>query len=99
MTDIARICGSPDRGGHAPGSPIGPATATPVGTLRHAWANYRDESFVLQFLSPKVMRDFRMFRLMDATRGSPTLLVDAIHDDQGYREIRRTLARSPTTPA
>jgi stage V sporulation protein R len=92
MTDIARICDQPtaeDRNWF----PDWAGNADALGTLRHAWANYRDESFVLQFLSPKVMRDFRMFRLMDDTT-EPTLLVDAIHDDDGYRSIRRTLARS-----
>ncbi len=92
MTDIARICDEPtkeDRAWFSDWAGNGDA----IGTLRHAWANYRDESFVLQFLSPKVMRDFRMFRLMDDTRES-TLLVDAIHDDEGYRGIRRSLARS-----
>ena len=33
--------------------------------LKDAWANYRDESFIEQFLSPKLMRDFRMFALHD----------------------------------
>ncbi len=92
MTDIARICDQPtaeDRGWFPDWAGNGDA----LGTLRHAWANYRDESFVLQFLSPKVIRDFRMFRLMDDTT-EPTLLVDAIHDDEGYRSIRRSLARS-----
>lgn len=92
MTDIARICEEPtkeDRDWFPDWAGNGDA----LGTLRHAWANYRDESFVLQFLSPKVMRDFRMFRLMDDTT-EPTLLVDAIHDEEGYRSIRRSLARS-----
>ena len=73
--------------------PISPATGDPLGTLRHAWANFRDESFVLQFLSPRVIRHFRMFRLLDDT-SDPTLLVDAIHDDDGYRAIRRSLAQT-----
>jgi stage V sporulation protein R len=34
-----------------------------------------------------------MFRLLDDTAES-TLLVDAIHDAQGYRAIRRSLAQS-----
>ena len=34
-----------------------------------------------------------MFRLLDDTT-DPMLLVDAIHDDEGYRAIRRSLARS-----
>lgn len=60
--------------------------------LRDAWANYRDESFVLQFLSPKVMRDFRMFAINDDLE-EPVYLVSAIHNDEGYRKVRRTLAR------
>ena len=92
MTDIARICEEPTKEDRAWFPDIA-GNGDGAGTLRHAWANYRDESFVLQFLSPKVMRDFRMFRLLDDT-SDPTLLVDAIHDDEGYRSIRRSLARS-----
>jgi len=92
MTDIVRICEEPTAEDRA-WFPDLAGSGDAIGTLRHAWANYRDESFVLQFLSPKVMRDFRMFRLMDDTT-EPTLLVDAIHDDEGYRSIRRSLARS-----
>jgi len=92
MTDIVRVCEEPTAEDRA-WFPDLAGSGDAIGTLRHAWANYRDESFVLQFLSPKVMRDFRMFRLMDDTT-EPTLLVDAIHDDEGYRSIRRSLARS-----
>ncbi len=92
MTDIVRICEEPTAEDRA-WFPDLAGSGNAISTLRHAWANYRDESFVLQFLSPKVMRDFRMFRLMDDTT-EPTLLVDAIHDDEGYRSIRRSLARS-----
>ncbi|MFP4160970.1 MAG: SpoVR family protein, partial [Ectothiorhodospira sp.] len=58
---------------------------------KHAWAEYRDESFILQFLGPKVMRDLRLFALRDDAR-EPHLTVDAIHDDAGYREVRRALS-------
>ena len=92
MTDIARVCEQPTAEDRAWFPDIA-GNGDPIGTLRHSWANYRDESFILQFLSPKVIRDFRMFRLLDDT-GEPTLLVDAIHDDEGYRSIRRSLARS-----
>jgi stage V sporulation protein R len=92
MTDIARVCDEPTAEDRA-WFPDLAGNGDAIGTLRHAWANYRDESFVLQFLSPKVMRDFRMFRLLDDA-AEPTLLVDAIHDDEGYRAIRRSLARS-----
>ena len=63
-----------------------------MGTLRQAWAEYRDESFVLQFLSPKLIRDFHMFAVDDDARES-TMDVSAIHNEQGYRDLRRRLAR------
>lgn len=92
MTDIERMCVTPTAEDRA-WFPDVAGNGDPLGTLRWAWANFRDESFVLQFLSPAVMRRFKMFRLMDDT-ADPTLLVDAIHDDAGYRAIRRTLAQS-----
>jgi spore cortex formation protein SpoVR/YcgB (stage V sporulation) len=60
--------------------------------LRDAWANYRDESFVLQYLSPRLMRQFRLFKVLDDA-SQDALVVDAIHDERGYREIRSALAR------
>lgn len=63
-----------------------------VGLWHEAWREFRDESFILQFLSPKVIRDFRLFRLHDEA-ASPELVVDAIHDEAGYRDIRRSLAQ------
>lgn len=92
MTDIARICTQPT-GEDRAWFPDTAGNGDPLGTLRHAWANFRDESFVLQFLSPAVMRQFRMFRLLDDTSDT-SLLVDAIHDDAGYRAIRHSLARN-----
>jgi stage V sporulation protein R len=91
MCDIERVCTTPNDEDRAWFPDIA-GNGDPLGTLRYAWANYRDESFILQFLSPAVMRQFRMFRLLDDT-SQPSLLVDAIHDEEGYREIRRSLAR------
>src|SRR6202000_3442561 len=51
------------------------------------------ESFILQFLSPHLMRKFRLFRVRDDA-AEPNMLVDAIHDETGYRELRAALARS-----
>jgi stage V sporulation protein R len=62
------------------------------GVWRDAWANYRDESFILQFLSPHLMRKLRLFRIAD-DEDEPTLLVDAIHDERGYRDVRSSLAQ------
>ncbi len=92
MCDIERICAAPTDEDRVWFKDIA-GNGDPLGTLRHAWANYRDESFILQFLSPAVMRQFRMFRLLDDA-AEPYLLVDAIHDEAGYRELRRSVARS-----
>ena len=59
--------------------------------LKDAWANYRDESFILQYLSPKVMRDFRLFALND-DEADTHIEVKAIHDERGFRDVRATLA-------
>jgi stage V sporulation protein R len=60
-------------------------------TLDYAMRNFKDESFVGQYLSPKVMRDFRLFAIRDDEREA-TLEVAAIHDDSGYRQLREALA-------
>ena len=61
--------------------------------LKHAWTNYRDESFFQQFLSPKIIRDFKFFSLYDE-EDSPVYKVSAIHDERGYRKVRQLLASS-----
>jgi stage V sporulation protein R len=92
MTDIERMCTNPTAEDRAWFPDIA-GNGDPLGTLRYSWANFRDESFILQYLSPPVMRRFKMFRLLDDTAES-ALLVDAIHDNAGYRAIRRSLAAS-----
>jgi spore cortex formation protein SpoVR/YcgB (stage V sporulation) len=91
MSDIKRICEDPtpeDREWFPDIAGCGDA----FGVLRHAWANYRDESFVLQYLSPAMIRQFRLFQIADDT-SKPSLRVEAIHDDFGYRRIRSALSR------
>jgi stage V sporulation protein R len=65
----------------------------PMPVLRDIWANYRDESFISQFLSPRLMRQWRMFHLHDDPAETAGVRVDAIHDSRGYRRVRRELAR------
>ncbi|WP_024303414.1 SpoVR family protein [Pseudogulbenkiania sp. MAI-1] len=60
-------------------------------TLDFAMKNFKDESFVSQYLSPKLIRDFRFFAIRDDDRES-TLLVSAIHDEEGYRDVRQKLS-------
>jgi spore cortex formation protein SpoVR/YcgB (stage V sporulation) len=59
--------------------------------LRHVWANYRDDSFIAQFLSPRLIRNWRLFHVVD-DREQPHLEVAAIHNERGYRDLRRSLA-------
>lgn len=64
-----------------------------MGVLRGIWADYRDESFVSQFLSPNLIRQLRLFHLYDDPEQEEGILVSAIHDERGYRRIRRQLSR------
>ncbi|MEL6281243.1 MAG: SpoVR family protein [Pseudomonadota bacterium] len=91
MRDLQRICDEPtEEDGEWFRDIAGGGDA--YGVLREAWADYRDESFIHQFLSPTVMRDFRLFRIADDAE-DPEMEVSAIHDERGYRELRKTLAR------
>ena len=63
-----------------------------MAVLRDVWANYRDESFILQYLSPRLIRQFGLFHVMDDA-SEPNLRVEAIHDERGYRKIKQALAR------
>ena len=59
--------------------------------VHHAMLNYKDESFILQYLSPKVIRDLKLFSILDDDADS-AIAVTAIHDDEGYRQIREQLS-------
>ncbi len=60
-------------------------------TLHFAMRNFKDESFIQQFLSPKVIRDLKLFSLVDDDQDD-MLTIAAIHDDRGYRRVREALS-------
>lgn len=60
--------------------------------IHFAMREFRDESFVLQYLSPKVMRDLRLFAIRNDV-DEDVYRISAIHDDSGYRLLRSTLAQ------
>jgi spore cortex formation protein SpoVR/YcgB (stage V sporulation) len=62
-----------------------------MGVLKHAWANFRDDSFIAQYLSPHLTRKMHLFKLADRA-ADPDYRVAAIHDDRGYKDVRRALA-------
>jgi spore cortex formation protein SpoVR/YcgB (stage V sporulation) len=92
MQDIERIVSNPDDEDREWFPDIA-GTVDVMAVLRDVWANYRDESFIRQFLSPRLMRNLRMFHLHDDPEETAGIKVDAIHDERGYRRVRRELAR------
>ncbi len=62
-------------------------------TVHTAMEDFKDESFIRQFLSPKVIRDMHLFGVLDDPFKNPQHFeISAIHDDDGYKEIREILA-------
>ncbi len=90
MEDIKRICEDPKQEDREWFPEIA-GSGDWRDVLKDAWANYRDESFILQYLSPTVMRHFRMFAIGDDSDQSH-VEIEAIHDDRGFRKVRRALA-------
>ncbi len=89
MSDIRRICESPNDEDRKWFPDI--AGSDWLKTLDFAMRNFKDESFISQYLSPRLIREFRFFAIADHM-ANPKLEVAAIHDDEGYREIRKLLA-------
>lgn len=91
MRDIARIAESPtseDRDWFPDLAGCGDG----IEALKQVWSDYRDDSFIMQFLSPKVIRDLRLFSVRDESN-LPAVEVKAIHDERGYRDVRRILSQ------
>ncbi|VUD40381.1 hypothetical protein TDB9533_00167 [Thalassocella blandensis] len=89
MTDIRRICEKPTEEDKQwfpdiAGSPW-------LETLDFAMRNFKDESFILQYLSPKLIRDLKLFTILDDDTHKEIEVV-AIHDDSGYQQVRETLS-------
>jgi stage V sporulation protein R len=89
-TDILRVCVSPTEEDRAWFPDIAGKPWLPV--LDHAMRNFKDESFIGQYLSPRLMREMRLFAITDDEAHSE-LEVSAIHDDAGYRRVREALSR------
>jgi spore cortex formation protein SpoVR/YcgB (stage V sporulation) len=90
MRDIARIVREPTEEDRY-WFPMIAGTGDEMAALKDVWANYRDDSFVGQFLSPHLMRNWRMFHIVDE-ESAPKLKVESIHNERGYQDLRRSLA-------
>src|SRR5690606_29271395 len=89
MQDIKRICEQPDEEDRHWFPDIAGGDWRKV--LDFAMRNYKDESFITQFLSPRLIREFRLFAIGDH-EDNPYYEIDSIHNDQGYRRVRHLLA-------
>ncbi|MCX7115698.1 MAG: SpoVR family protein [Gammaproteobacteria bacterium] len=60
-------------------------------SLDQSMRHFKDESFIAQFLSPHLIREMKLFQILDDD-ARETYLVRAIHDESGYRLIREALS-------
>jgi len=88
MTDIRRMCENPTEEDRYWFPEI--AGTDWLKTLDFAMKNFKDESFIAQFLSPKLIRELKLFAVLDDDKKNK-LEVTAIHDEAGYKTIRRLL--------
>lgn len=54
--------------------------------------NFRDESFVIQFLSPELIRKWRLFEIEDKS-GEEHYKINHIQDLRGYNKIKESLSK------
>lgn len=87
--DIRRICENPSEEDKVWFPEI--AGSNWLDTMHFAMENFKDESFISQFLSPKLMRDFKLFHLHDDSNKN-YIEVGAIHNQSGYQQVRTMLS-------
>ena len=89
MSDLRRICEQPtDEDRHWFPDIAG---SDWIKTLDFAMRNFKDESFIAQYLSPRLIREFKLFSVLDDDT-QEQMEISNIHDDRGYRYIRQSLA-------
>ncbi len=90
-TDIKRICEKPTDEDRLWFPEV--AGKDWLETIDHAMRNFKDESFIEQYLSPNLMREFRLFAVLDRESNREHLEVSGIHDEGGYKDVRQALSR------
>ena len=89
MSDIKRMCENPTDEDKYWFPEI--AGSDWLNTLDFAMRNFKDESFIAQYLSPKIIRDFKLFSVLDDDERNE-LEISSIHDEHGYKSIRQKLS-------
>lgn len=92
LMDIKRMCLEPTEEDQT-WFPHIAGTKDWLSLIKSIWVDYRDESFIQQFLGPRVMRDFRMFAIADKEDARHYRVSD-IHNAAGYEAVREMLARN-----
>jgi stage V sporulation protein R len=90
FSELRRICERPDAEDRAWFPEL--AGSDWHKSLDYAMRNYKDESFITQFLSPRLIREFRLFAIADRA-GEDSLEVAYIHNEHGYKRVRNLLAQ------
>ena len=87
--DIRRICEAPTDEDRQWFPDI--AGSDWLATLKFAMESFKDETFIQQFLSPRLIREFKLFSLMDDSERD-YIEINAIHNEPGYQAIRNRLS-------
>jgi stage V sporulation protein R len=90
MQDIKRICESPTEEDKRWFPLL--ANTNWLTSLDTAMRNYKDESFIAQYLSPHLMRELKLFHLIDDDQKSE-ISIHAIHNEHGYPHVREALSK------
>lgn len=90
FSDIRRICTNPtDEDKEYVGHIVG---LNWLDVCHDAVANYRDESFISQFLSPEIVRKWRLFEITNK-ENDKYVTISNIQDHRGFKNIRQTLSQ------
>ena len=94
--DMKRICETPDQEDEywfptMVGKPFWP-------TFFQAVSDFKDESFVRQFLGPRVIRDMQLMSLVDKPGVSRHFEVSGVSTEEDFRHIRNALAETYEWP-
>lgn len=87
--DIKRICEKPDEEDLELFPDI--CNTDWLETIKDIAANYRDESFIRQFLSPKVVKDMKLF-VLDDNNDRDTYVVSSTQAAKEFKKLREELA-------
>ncbi len=92
--DIKRMCQSPTEDNYWFPNLVGKDWLTEV---HYAMQNFRDDSFILQYLSPKVIRDMKLFVIFDE-EDEDEYEISAIHNERATAGYGRLSANSTSGP-